>query len=63
MTRSVFAQFGLVHQLQPFLRKADLLTVFHALATSHLDYWNYTLIGAAPVNRPGTPVGPEQVAA
>nr|XP_060621478.1 uncharacterized protein LOC132768982 [Anolis sagrei ordinatus]XP_060621479.1 uncharacterized protein LOC132768982 [Anolis sagrei ordinatus]XP_060621480.1 uncharacterized protein LOC132768982 [Anolis sagrei ordinatus] len=40
-----FAQLRLVHQLRPYLVKADLAGVVHALVTSRLDYCNVLYIG------------------
>uniref|UniRef100_A0A803TII9 Reverse transcriptase domain-containing protein n=1 Tax=Anolis carolinensis TaxID=28377 RepID=A0A803TII9_ANOCA len=40
-----FAQLRLVRQLRPYLAKADLAGVVHALVTSRLDYCNALYVG------------------
>ncbi|XP_053169630.1 uncharacterized protein LOC128353010 [Hemicordylus capensis] len=45
VARGAFAQFRLVRQLRPFLKKADLATVTHALVTSRLNYCNTLYVG------------------
>ncbi|XP_053112476.1 uncharacterized protein LOC128327575 [Hemicordylus capensis] len=45
VARGAFARLQLVHQLCPFLEKADLATVTHALVTSQLDYCNTLYVG------------------
>uniref|UniRef100_A0A2D4FU67 Uncharacterized protein n=1 Tax=Micrurus corallinus TaxID=54390 RepID=A0A2D4FU67_MICCO len=40
VTRGIFAQVRLVHQLRPYLDREALLTVTHALVTSRRDYCN-----------------------
>ncbi|XP_053106346.1 uncharacterized protein LOC128325025 [Hemicordylus capensis] len=45
VARGAFAWLRLVRQLRPFLEKADLATVTHALVTSRLDYCNALYVG------------------
>lgn len=43
--KNAFAHYWLVCQLQPFLRKANLATIIHALMTSQIDYCNALWLG------------------
>uniref|UniRef100_A0A803SXN9 Reverse transcriptase domain-containing protein n=1 Tax=Anolis carolinensis TaxID=28377 RepID=A0A803SXN9_ANOCA len=45
VARGAFAQLKLVRQLRPYLGKPDMVTVVHALVTSHLDYCNALYVG------------------
>nr|GFC43941.1 hypothetical protein [Tanacetum cinerariifolium] len=45
VARGAFAQLRLVRQLRPYLDRADLATVTHALVTSRLDYCNALYVG------------------
>ncbi|KAF7251034.1 putative RNA-directed DNA polymerase from transposon BS [Varanus komodoensis] len=48
VARSVFLQLQLIHQLCPYLEYDCLVTVTHALVTSHLDFCN-ALYGGIPL--------------
>ena len=46
-TEGAFAQLCLVHQLQPYLGCADLVTTIKTLVISHLGYCSLLYVGAA----------------
>ncbi|KAF7240874.1 putative RNA-directed DNA polymerase from transposon BS [Varanus komodoensis] len=45
VARSAFFQLRLIHQLRPYLEYDCLVTVTHALVTSHLDFCNALYVG------------------